>query len=106
MASDGDNGMGFVAGFLLGGIVGGLVGLLLAPHPGSEVRNELMDRSEDWRKTARDLASRARAGAYHLAEEGRQVVEDVIKEGRESVERNRQGMQEEFLDGRDRNGAS
>ncbi len=72
MASDG-GGAGFSTGFLLGGIIGVVVGLLIAPKPGQEMRSELMERSQEWRGRAEEVAARARERLQAAVEERREA---------------------------------
>jgi len=84
MAND-DNGGSFTTGFLVGGILGAVVGILLAPRAGSETREDLAERSEDWRIRAEELASRLRARAAPAVDEMRERVVPTLESVRERM---------------------
>ncbi len=78
----GDAGSG-MAMFLLGAALGAGVALLMAPQTGDEARAEL-------RRGARRLKRKAR----DLAEQSREVVDDLQKQGRTAVKDARSSIEE------------
>ena len=71
MANSG--GPGFSSGLLLGGIIGALIGLLSAPKPGEETRAQVREKTAGLRQKAEELTS-----------EARELILDVLQDGRGS----------------------
>tara|TARA_B100001750_G_scaffold247797_1_gene274903 strand:- start:2558 stop:2830 length:273 start_codon:yes stop_codon:yes gene_type:complete len=71
MANSG--GPGFSSGLLLGGIIGALIGLLSAPKPGEETRAQVKEKTAGLRQKAEELTS-----------EARELILDVLQDGRGS----------------------
>ena len=71
MANSG--GPGFSSGLLLGGIIGALIGLLSAPKPGEETRAQVKEKTAGLRQKAEELTS-----------EARELILDVLQDGRSS----------------------
>jgi len=74
-------GTGFVMGFFVGAAIGAALGVLLAPKPGSELRDELGERARKLGNLANEQYKRAGAAASGLAERGR----DAATRAREAV---------------------
>jgi gas vesicle protein len=74
---------GFMMGLLCGAAMGAALGLLFAPKPGSELRNQLYDSTERFRRRASEVAN----DAYSQASG---TVEDLMDKGRTAVRRGRQ----------------
>ena len=66
-------GPGFSSGLLLGGIIGALIGLLSAPKPGEETRAQVREKTAGLRQKAEELTS-----------EARELILDVLQDGRGS----------------------
>ena len=66
-------GPGFSSGLLLGGIIGALIGLLSAPKPGEETRAQVREKNAGLRQKAEELTS-----------EARELILDVLQDGRGS----------------------
>lgn len=79
---DGGAGSG-IALFLLGAAVGAGIALLVAPQSGDEARAEL-------RRGVRRLKRKAR----DVAEQGREVVDDLQRQGRSAVKDARSALEE------------
>ena len=58
---------------LLGGIIGALIGLLSAPKPGEETRAQVREKTAGLRQKAEELTS-----------EARELILDVLQDGRGS----------------------
>lgn len=67
------NGPGFSSGLLLGGIIGALIGLLSAPKPGEETRARVKEKTAGLRQKAEELTT-----------EARELLLDVLQDGRTS----------------------
>lgn len=73
----------FMIGLLVGTAVGAAVGLLLAPKSGAELRHQIADYSERFRR---------RAGETY--EKASETVSDLAQRGREAVQRGREAMEQ------------
>jgi len=101
--SDESRGGEFLAGLILGGLIGAAAALLLAPQPGDETRAELREKgielkdrmielSEEARRKAEDLQAESRA-----AVEGQKVrVEEAIEEGKKAAAKKKRELLEEL----------
>lgn len=74
------NGSGdsFLAGVILGGIAGFAVGVLLAPKSGSEMRADLMDRTDSAREQLWDRTGSAREQFMDRTGDAREQMEELL----------------------------
>ena len=74
------NGSGdsFLAGVILGGIAGFAVGVLLAPKSGSEMRADLLDRTDSAREQFWDRTGSAREEIMDRTSEAREQMEELL----------------------------
>lgn len=74
------NGSGdsFLAGVILGGIAGFAVGILLAPKSGSEMRADLLDRTDSARERIWDRTGSAREQFMDRTGTAREQMEDLL----------------------------
>lgn len=74
------NGSGdsFLAGVILGGIAGFAVGILMAPKSGSEMRADLLDRTDSAREQLWDRTGSAREQFMDRTGAAREQMEDLI----------------------------
>lgn len=74
------NGSGdsFLAGAILGGIAGFAVGILLAPKSGSEMRADLMDKTDTAREQIWDRTGSAREQFMDRTGTAREQMEDLL----------------------------
>lgn len=74
------NGSGdsFLAGVILGGIAGFAVGVLLAPKSGSEMRADLIDRTDSAREQIWDRTGSAREQFMDRTGTAREQMEDLL----------------------------
>ncbi len=74
------NGSGdsFLAGVILGGIAGFAVGILLAPKSGSEMRADLLDRTDSAREQIWDRTGSAREQFMDRTGTAREQMEDLL----------------------------
>ena len=82
------NGSGdsFLAGVILGGIAGFAAGLLLAPKTGSEMRADLVDRTDSAREQLWDRTSSAREQIIDRTSTARDQMEDLLDSTSERLE--------------------
>lgn len=84
--SDEGRGLEFLAGVVLGGLVGAAAALLLAPQPGEETREQLREKSIELKDRMIDLTEEARKKAEDLQSEGRTVVESQTARVKEAID--------------------
>ena len=90
----GSRGNEFMIGLLVGTAVGAAVGLLLAPKSGAELRHQIVDYSEKFRRRAGETYERASEAVNDLAQRGRETVNDLAQKGREAVQRGRETVEQ------------
>ena len=90
--ADNSNSGSLLLGFALGAIVGAAVALLYAPASGEETRRRLVrraretqDRAEDMARQGREFVERQRDNLSEVVERGREIFE----EGREAYRQTR-----------------
>jgi len=101
MSNDYDSdALGGLALFLLGVASGAAVALLFAPTTGKKTRHYLgtsarqaRDRVTEAAIKARDLADRGRQAAVVVIDEWRPTIDEVVAQGRETLEQGRQAYQ-------------
>ncbi len=73
------NGSGdsFIAGVIIGGIAGFAVGILLAPKSGSEMRADLLDRTDSAREQLWDRTGSAREQMEELLDSTSQRLDEI-----------------------------
>lgn len=82
----------FFEGLFVGGIIGFLAGLLYAPKPGSQLRRELAENSDEFYRQAsnqlHDIKDRTGATFQELQSKGDQVIRSAstqIQETRDQI---------------------
>lgn len=75
-------GGGFLLGVICGAAVGAAVGLLMAPRTGADLRGQIADTAQRFRRQASKTVDRATETVNDLVERGR----DAAERGRESFE--------------------
>jgi len=101
--SDEGRGAEFLAGLIIGGLVGAAAALLLAPQPGEETRAELREKGIELKDRMIELSEEARKRAEELQDEGRAVletqktqIEEAIQEGKKAAEKKKQELLEDL----------
>lgn len=89
MANESSGNGRFVLGVLFGALVGAVAGVMFAPKSGLEIRSDLADRGEVWRKIAEELGyallEHARPGKQTDGEGVNGHVRDVHNSGNQGV---------------------
>ena len=74
---DDSKGGSMMMGLLIGGVVGFVAGLMLAPKSGEETRALLIERGNEWRDKADELAAATKERLSSAALEGRRAASQV-----------------------------
>ena len=82
MAGKDDNkGGGLLVGLLIGGAVGFVAGMMLAPKSGEETRALLLERGNEWRDKAEELAAATKERLSSAALESRRAASQIRGSG-------------------------
>jgi gas vesicle protein len=81
MSNDNSN-KGLLVGFLAGGVIGAIVALLYAPKTGRELRENLMNKSDEYYDDVEKYFSEARDKAKELINDGKRKSEKLISEAK------------------------
>lgn len=82
-----ENGGGeFILGFVIGALAGAAAALLLSPVSGEEARQQLVERSGEFKGQAQKLADEAKNRAQKLASEAQTQVKQLAEEARGQAE--------------------
>lgn len=84
----------FLFGVLCGAAVGAALGLMFAPKPGSEMRQQLADRTERLRRRASEQAGRLRERASQMYGGASDTFSDAVARGREAISAGREAFQQ------------
>ena len=90
---------GYLGWFLLGGVVGAAAALLLAPKPGQETRDMLLERGGEVAKRAQEMATEAQGRAGEWLDKSRELFEEQTKRLMTAFEAGRDAMREEIRKG-------
>jgi gas vesicle protein len=90
---------GYLGWFLLGGVVGAAAALLLAPRPGQETRDMLLERGGEVAKRAQEMATEAQGHAGEWLDKSRELFEEQTKRLMTAFEAGRDAMREEIRKG-------
>jgi gas vesicle protein len=99
MASERNDGAGYLGWFLLGGVIGAAAGLLLAPRAGREMREMLAERSEEFARRAQEVATEAQGRAGEWLDKSRELFEEQTQRLMTAFEAGKDAMREEMRKG-------
>lgn len=92
----GGDAAGYLGWFFLGAIAGAAAAALLTPKTGSEARELLTERGQEWLKKAQQAAEEAQEKAGDLLGKGRNYVEEQRTRLVGAFEAGRSAMREEM----------
>ena len=97
MADDrNDTGGGYLGWFLLGGLIGAASALLLAPKTGREIRDQLLERGNEFAKRAQEMANDAQGRAGDWLDKSRELFEEQTQRLMSAFEAGKDAMREEI----------
>jgi len=89
-----DSGIGtFMVGMLCGAAIGAAVGLMFAPKPGAEMRQQIAEQSDRFRRRATEQADHLRRRATEAYNDASETINDVVARGREAIDVGREAFQ-------------
>ena len=92
---------GYLGWFFFGGVVGAAAALLLAPRPGQQTRDLLLERGGEVAKRAQEMATEAQGRAGEWLDKSRELFEEQTKRLMTAFEAGRDAMREEIRKGND-----
>jgi gas vesicle protein len=97
--SDESRGAEFLAGLIIGGLIGAAAALLIAPQPGEETRAELREKGIELKDRMIELSEEARKRAEDWQDEGRAAletqktrIEEAVQEGKKAAAQKKQEL--------------
>lgn len=91
MAQQGNSGSVFMA-FVIGAVAGAAVALLYAPAPGEETRRKLAEKAREGRERADQLRREGRDFVARQRENVTAAVDEAVERGREAFDRGREAF--------------
>lgn len=88
MAHNGNSGSVFLA-FVIGAVAGAAVALLYAPATGEETRRKLAERAREGRDRIDEIGREGREFLHRQRENISEVVDEAVDRGREAFDRGR-----------------
>ena len=67
----------FLLGVACGAAVGAAVALLMAPKSGAELRSDLAQQADSWKRAAADTYDQAKGQVNRVVEKGRRAARDM-----------------------------
>ena len=89
---DGHDFTALAAGMVVGVAVGGILGLLLAPKPGSELREDLQDRTEEAMDRLQEATSELVARSKELAAHTKDNLAHSLEAGKAAYSEKREEL--------------
>ena len=96
MTSERNDTAGYLGWFFLGGIVGAAAALLLAPKTGREIRDQLLERGNEFARRAQEVANDAQGRAGDWLDKSREVFEEQTQRLMSAFEAGKDAMREEI----------
>ena len=99
MADDRNDAAGYLGWFFLGGLIGAASALLLAPKTGREMRDQLLEQSNEFARRAQAMATDAQGRAGNWLDKSREVFEEQTQRLMSAFEAGKDAMREEIRKG-------
>jgi gas vesicle protein len=99
MATERNDGAGYLGWFLLGGVLGAAAALLLTPRTGRETRDMLAEHSGEFARRAQEVATEAQGRAGEWLDKSRELFEEQTQRLMTAFEAGKDAMREEMRKG-------
>src|SRR5215470_16496481 len=99
MADDRNDAAGYLGWFFLGGLIGAASALLLAPKTGREMRDQLLEHSNEFARRAQVMATEAQDRAGNWLDKSREVFEEQTQRLMSAFEAGKDAMRDEIRKG-------
>jgi gas vesicle protein len=99
MADDRNDAAGYLGWFFLGGLIGAASALLLAPKTGREMRDQLLEQSNEFARRAQAMATDAQGRAGNWLDKSREVFEEQTQRLMSAFEAGKDAMRDEIRKG-------
>ena len=99
MADDRNDAAGYLGWFFLGGLIGAASALLLAPKTGREMRDQLLEQSNEFARRAQAMATEAQDRAGNWLDKSREVFEEQTQRLMSAFEAGKDAMRDEIRKG-------
>jgi gas vesicle protein len=99
MADDRNDAAGYLGWFFLGGLIGAASALLLAPKTGREMRDQLLEHSNEFARRAQAMATDAQDRAGNWLDKSREVFEEQTQRLMSAFEAGKDAMRDEIRKG-------
>jgi gas vesicle protein len=99
MATERNDGAGYLGWFLLGGVLGAAAALLLTPRTGRETRDMLAEHGGEFARRAQEVATEAQGRAGEWLDKSRELFEEQTQRLMTAFEAGKDAMREEMRRG-------
>lgn len=99
MANDRGDAAGYLGWFLFGTAIGAAAALLMTPKTGTEARELLAEKSDEWARRAQELAGEAQGRAGQWLDKSRELFEEQTQRLMGAFEAGKDAMREEARKG-------
>ena len=99
MADDRNDAAGYLGWFFLGGLIGAASALLLAPKTGREIRDQLIERGNEFARRAQAAATDAQGRAGTWLDKSRELFEEQTQRLMTAFEAGKDAMKDEIRKG-------
>jgi gas vesicle protein len=99
MATERNDGAGYLGWFLLGGVLGAAAALLLTPRTGRETRDMLAEHGGEFARRAQAMATDAQGRAGEWLDKSRELFEEQTQRLMTAFEAGKDAMREEMRKG-------
>ncbi|HEX3177150.1 MAG TPA: YtxH domain-containing protein [Methylomirabilota bacterium] len=96
MADDRNDTGGYLGWFLLGGLIGAASALLLAPKTGREIRDQLLERGNEFARRAQEMANDVQGRTGDWLDKSRELFEEQTQRLMSAFEAGKDAMREEI----------
>lgn len=94
------NFVSLISAFAIGGLIGAGIALLMAPQSGTEMREQIRNKSMEFKdkalETAEDTRTRASRALNDVTQQTKEKVSSLSKRGQQTIEDGKRRIEEEL----------